>query len=60
VMHFFAFWCIIFFNMGVGDSSSVRDTNLIIEKLQTNYHAFWGKSWCSGCFLSSFPDSFRN
>jgi hypothetical protein len=26
--------------MGVGASSSIRDTNLTIEKLQTNYHAF--------------------
>ncbi len=54
VMHFFAFWCIFFFDMGVGSSSIVRNTNLTIEKLQTNYRAFEANHDVMGVFFQAF------
>jgi hypothetical protein len=39
--------------MGVGASSSVRDTNLTIEKLQANYHAFEANHDVVGIFFQA-------
>ncbi len=51
VMHFL---CIFLFDMGLGASSSVRDTNLTIEKLQINYHAFEANHDVVGVFFQAF------
>jgi hypothetical protein len=40
--------------MGIGTSSSVRDTNLPIEKLQTNYLAFEANHDVMGVFFQAF------
>jgi hypothetical protein len=59
VMHFFAFRCIFLFDMGVGASSLVRDTNLTIEKLQINYHAFEANHDVVGIFLQALQTPFK-
>jgi hypothetical protein len=52
-MHFFAFLCIFLFDMGVGASSIVRDTNLTTKKLQTNYHTFEANHDVVGVFFQA-------
>jgi hypothetical protein len=39
--------------MGVGASSTVRDTNLTTKKLQTNYHAFEANHDVVGVFFQA-------
>ncbi len=51
VMHCFPFWCIFLFDMGVGASSLLKDTNLTTEKFQTNYHAFETNHDVAGFFF---------
>jgi hypothetical protein len=45
--------------MGVGASSLVRDTNLTIEKLQINYHAFEANHDVVGIFLQALQTPFK-
>jgi hypothetical protein len=45
--------------MGVGTSSLVRDTNLTIEKLQTNYHTFEANHDVVGVFFQALHTPFK-
>jgi hypothetical protein len=39
--------------MGIGASSSIRDTNLTTKKLQKNYHAFEANQDVVGVFFQA-------
>jgi hypothetical protein len=52
-MHLFSFLFIFLFDMGVGASSSLRYTNLTIDKLQTNYHEFEANHDVVGVFFQA-------